>query len=127
MNADGLGSFSKDTSFRGALHSEIERRELGHFDILVSNPPFSISGFSKDLKYGKNDFELFKYVSQKSSEIECLFLERAYQLLKEGGYMGLILPLSILNNENSVYVAARNILLIAFDLASELQMRVKTC
>lgn len=126
VNADGLGSFSKDSSLKGVLHSDTTTKELAYFDILISNPPFSISGFAKDLKHGKTEFDLFNRVSHKSSEIECLFLERAYQLLKEGGYMGIILPLSILNNENSVYIGARRILLIGFCIASIIELRDKT-
>ena len=126
VNADGFSSFSKDSALRGALHNDKTTKELSYFDILISNPPFSISGFAKDIKHGKSDFDLFNYVSHKSKEIECLFLERAYQLLKEGGYMGIILPLSILNNENSVYINARRILLIGFCVAGIIELRDKT-
>jgi len=126
VNADGLGSFNNDPLLRGRLHSDVSIKNLSSFDILISNPPFSISGFAKDLKYGKSDFDLFSKVTQKSTEIECLFLERAHQLLQEGGYMGIILPLSILNNENSVYIAARRILLIGFSLAAIIELRDKT-
>lgn len=126
VNSDGLGSFSNDSTFRDLLKSDKHTKELGNFDILVSNPPFSISGFAKDLKHGNTDFDLFDKVTQKSSEIECLFLERAYQLLKEGGYLGLILPLSILNNENSVYIGARRIMLLGFQLVGLIELRDKT-
>ena len=126
INSDGLGSFSKNSTYRGVLHKDEQTKELAHFDILLSNPPFSISGFAKDLKQGKTDFGLFNRISHKSTEIECLFLERAYQLLREGGCMGLILPLSILNNENSVYIGARRILLIGFNLTGIVELRDKT-
>ena len=92
VNSDGLGSFSNDSTFRDRLRADKHTKELNSFDVLVSNPPFSISGFAKDLKHGGTDFDLFSKVSQKSSEIECLFLERSYQLLNENGYLGLILP-----------------------------------
>lgn len=126
VNSDGLGSFSNDRAFRDRLHADRHTKELNSFDIVVSNPPFSISGFAKDLKHGKADFDLFSKVSQKSSEIECLFLERSYQLLNENGCLGLILPLSILNNENSVYIGARRILLLGFKLVGLVELRDKT-
>jgi len=126
VNSDGLGSFQKDPCFHGKLKKEEPGPILGHFDILVSNPPFSISGFKRDLKNGKKDFALNEKVSFKSSEIECFFLERAFQLLKDNGYLGLILPLSILNNESSVYISARRILFFCFQVIAVVELRDKT-
>ncbi|MYK21496.1 N-6 DNA methylase [Candidatus Poribacteria bacterium] len=124
-NADGLGSFQKEPNFHGQLKKEQPGQILGHFDILVSNPPFSISGFKKDLQNEK-DFALAEKVTTKSSEIECLFLERAFQLLKDDGYLGIILPLSILNNESSVYSSARRILFFCFEVIAVVELRDKT-
>ena len=124
-NADGLGSFQKEPNFHGHLKKEQPGQILGHFDILVSNPPFSISGFKKDLQNEK-DFALAEKVTSKSSEIECLFLERAFQLLKDDGYLGIILPLSILNNESSVYSSARRILFFCFEVIAVVELRDKT-
>ncbi|MGD0572333.1 MAG: N-6 DNA methylase [Sedimentisphaerales bacterium] len=126
VNSDGLGSFQKEPRFRGLLKKEQPGPVLGQFDILVSNPPFSISGFKKDLVNGKIDFALTEKVSSKSSEIECFFLERAFQLLKDNGYLGLILPLSILNNESSVYINARRILFFYFEVIAIVELRDKT-
>ena len=124
-NADGLGSFQKEPNFHGQLKKDQPGQILGHFDILVSNPPFSISGFKKDLQNEK-DFALAEKVTSKSSEIECLFLERAFQLLKDDGYLGIILPLSILNNESSVYISARRILFFCFEVVAVVELRDKT-
>ncbi len=126
VNSDGLGSFQKETRFHGLLKKEEPGPVLGLFDILVSNPPFSISGFKKDLTNGEQDFALTKKVSSKSSEIECFFLERAFQLLKDNGYMGLFMPLSILNNESGVYTSARRILFFCFELIAVVELRDKT-
>ncbi|MFX0212075.1 MAG: N-6 DNA methylase [Candidatus Hodarchaeota archaeon] len=73
VNSDGLGSFHKDSRFHGLLKKEEPGPILGRFDILVSNPPFSISGFKRDLSNGEKDFALTENVSFKSSEIECFF------------------------------------------------------
>ena len=126
INGDGLGSFSGDRSFRKLLNSDTPIKELSNFDIVISNPPFSISGFTKDIRGGETDFDLFSRLSQKSSEIECLFLERAHQILKTDGLLGIILPLSILNNKSSIYIGARRILLMSFKLVSIVELRDKT-
>ena len=125
VNSDGLGSFQQEPSFPALLKKEDPGQVLGHFDILVSNPPFSIAGFKKDLQTEK-DFALSEKVTSQSSEIECFFLERAFQLLKDDGYLGLILPLSILNNESSVYISARRILFFCFELIAVIELREKT-
>ena len=125
VNSDGLGSFQQDPSFPALLKKQDPGSVLGRFDILVSNPPFSIAGFKKDLQNEK-DFALAEKVTSKSSEIECFFLERAFQLLKDDGYLGLILPLSILNNESAVYISARRMLFFCFELIAVIELRDKT-
>jgi type I restriction enzyme M protein len=85
------------------------------FDVLVANPPYSVSGFKGTVKHGSDSFELYADLTDKSSEIECLFIERTKQLIKEGGYAGIILPSSILSN-GGVYAKARKILLECFEV-----------
>ena len=58
---------------------------------------------------------MFNRLTDDSSEIECLFIERTKQLLKVGGWAGVILPSSILNN-SGIYTDAREIILKYFDL-----------
>jgi type I restriction enzyme M protein len=111
FHADGLDSFVNSKAYDGLL----KKREL--FDIVISNPPYSIDGFKGDLrnKDAKDDFTLYPYLTDKSSEIECLFVERTAQLLKEGGIAGIILPSSLLNN-TSIYTKTREILLQKFEI-----------
>jgi len=126
INGDGLDDFEKSRNYQNILQSTKKTKELEKFDIVVSNPPFSISGFKQDLVNGKQNFDLFDYVSNKSSEIECFFLERTYQLLKPNGYAGLILPLSILYTESRIYIEARKLLLLNFDIIGIVELRDKT-
>lgn len=126
INGDGLDDFEKSNSYQGILKSDRRKKDLEKYDIVVSNPPFSISGFKQDLNNGKNNFNLFKYASTKSTEIECFFIERTFQLLKPNGYAGLILPLSILNNENKIYIESRKLILLNFDIVGLVELRDKT-
>gem|GEM_PF-3896762 len=61
-----------------------DKKENAKFDLVLSNPPYSVGSFKSNLKeYAKNDFELFSKLTEQSSEIEALFIERTSQLLKE--------------------------------------------
>ena len=85
------------------------------FDIVVANPPYSVSAFKNYLNVGKTDFELFESLTDRSSEIEALFIERTKQVLEYKGVAGIILPSSILEN-SGVYTKAREILLKYFEI-----------
>lgn len=104
----------------------LEERPLPAFDVVVSNPPFSISGFKHYVTNGAERYQLFRKLTDTSSEIECLFLERTWQVLKEGGVAGLILPISILNSAKPVYVEARKFLLTRFELLAMVELRDRT-
>ena len=90
------------------------------FDVLVANPPYSVSGFKAHLKLKNNHFELLdrNLISNDGSEIETLFVERIAQLLKPQGVAAVILPSSILSNDSNSYMTAREILLQNFYLHS---------
>ncbi len=85
------------------------------FDLIATNPPYSIRKFKKYLDV-KTEFELLKYLSEDAKEIEVLFIERAKQVLKEkSGRIGIILPSSILSN-SGIYEKAREIILKHFEI-----------
>jgi type I restriction enzyme M protein len=117
FNADGLGSFKHDSDYRDKLKeiSKYNARDNQQFEILVANPPYSVSAFKNTLKHGDESFDLYNRLTDESSEIECLFIERAKQLLKDGGYAGIILPSSILSN-GGIYEASREVLLKYFNI-----------
>lgn len=117
IHGDGLDSFQHSKDYKVALkeYDENNHQDNGQFDILVANPPYSVSAFKNTLKNGENSFNLYNKLTDDSSEIECLFIERAKQLLKVGGWAGIILPSSILSN-SGIYTSAREIILKYFNI-----------
>ena len=72
------------------------------FDILVANPPYSVSAFKPHLNLKNNnveDFSAYPHISNEGKEIEVMFTERISQLLKAKGIAAVILPSPILNKE----------------------------
>ena len=84
------------------------------FDILVANPPYAVSSFKSHLQLKNNEFNLFDKISNDGSEIEVLFVERISQLVKPKGIVAVILPSSILSNNSSSYIGAREEILKHF-------------
>lgn len=98
----------------------------GSFDILVANPPYSVSGFKQHLKLKCNGFEIIDKISLDGSEIETLFVERTAQLLKPCGIAAVVLPASILSNSSNSYIAAREQLLQNFKIHAIVNFGSKT-
>ena len=71
----------------------------GKFDIVVSNPPFSVDLDTQTQREVKNTF---LFGDKKNSEN--LFIERYYQLLKEGGRLGVVLPESVFDTTENKYI-----------------------
>lgn len=134
---DGLDSFTSSQSFHGRLKKQADKagkynpsgsssRDIGTFDVVVANPPYSVPGFMQTLHEGQTSFELYDSIGQEGKEIECLFIERTKQLLRAGkeyaiegkpvtlnGVAGLILPVSVLTT-GGVYSQTRKLLLRSF-------------
>lgn len=119
--SDGLANFCNNKEYKGKLRKQINdgQKDNQQFDIVLSNPPYSVSSFRQTTRdyYTKQDFELYNSLTDNSSEIECLFIERTKQLLKDGGIAGVILPSSILSN-SGIYTKAREIILQYFDIVA---------
>lgn len=64
---------------------------------------------------------MYDSITDNSSEIECLFVERMKQLLKVGGWAGVILPITILSN-SGIYSKAREILFKYFRIISIVEL-----
>lgn len=70
------------------------------FDVVISNPPFSIP--KKALPAKEILEKNFLYFDKPNSEN--LFVERWYQALKEGGRMGVVLPESVFDTTENMYI-----------------------
>ena len=116
IHGDGLDNFKHSKSYRRLLKKNAEKPQ---FQFVLSNPPYSVSAFKTTLraKDAEKDFTLFNQLTDRSSEIECLFVERTKQLLKEGGIAAIILPSSILSN-SGIYTKTREILLKYFEFVA---------
>lgn len=71
----------------------------GAFDVIITNPPFSVD-LDKDTKRKLKDGFLFP--EKKNSEN--LFIERYYQLLRENGRLGVVLPESVFDTTENKYI-----------------------
>jgi type I restriction enzyme M protein len=124
IHGDGLDSFEKSKSYIGLLQENAKKPQ---FSVVISNPPYSVDDIKDDLEYigAQNEFTLFKNLSAKSNAIECLFVERIKQLLKEGGVAGIVLPISILSKGGKtdiIYIKTREIILQYFDIVGITQL-----
>lgn len=93
--------------------------EAGH-DILVANPPFAVEDFLQTVPESERErYTLLDTVNDLGNKnVQCFFLERARQLLKPGGVVGVVVPSSILSNTDGMHVATRQILLQYFDFVA---------
>lgn len=111
LHGDGLDAFSSLT-YRGILRSDGAENEV--FDVVVANPPYSVSNFLEGSGAKRAEFSLKQFIKPKGSEIEILFIERMSQLLRPGGVAALILPAGIFTNESASYEQSRRFLLSKF-------------
>ena len=69
------------------------------FDVVVSNPPFSVDLDTQTQREVRN---VFVFGDKKNSKN--LFIERYYQLLKEGGRLAVVLPESVFDTTENKYI-----------------------
>lgn len=110
---------------------ENENVKQGYYDLLITNPPYSVKGFLETIPENERQrYSIFNVIGKKSIAtndiIEAFFVERAYQLLAPGGLAIIVLPVSLLNNPDLVSIKAREILLKFFDIYSIVEFGTKT-
>lgn len=121
------GAGGANIVFGDGLENYPEKQiEANSFDILVANPPYSVEAFKPHLKLKNNTFQLLKIISNNGSEIETLFIERIAQLVKPKGVAAVLLPSSILSNNSSSYVCAREQFLKHFLIRAIVSLGSKT-
>jgi SAM-dependent methyltransferase len=113
-NADGLAPLASYSApyLRGSAPptaSGYTKPVANSFDVVVSNPPFSITLDPATLAHLADTFEL-----AGNSNSENLFLERWYQLLKPGGRLGVVLPESFFATKENL--SARLFLFARFNV-----------
>lgn len=105
QKGDGLLPFSEyiKATAPNALNQEADdvmysKKVNGQFDLILTNPPFSVD-LDNDTR--KKVSKSFLFGDKKNSEN--LFLERYYQLLKENGRFAAVLPESIFDTTENKY------------------------
>lgn len=130
LHKEGMEKFMKEEIFYvpDDYAENLVRQYTGPntFDILVANPPYSVSAFKPHLKLKNNSFSILDTISNNGSEIETLFVERISQLLKPNAVAAVILPSSILNKENESFICARESILKNFKIRAIVLMGNKT-
>jgi len=104
---DGLLPFrfyTKDSAPNHLQNAEVDEtynnKEInGNFDIVISNPPFSVD---LDTETKRLLPQSFIFPNKKNSEN--LFIERYYQLLRENGRVGVVLPESVFDTTENKYI-----------------------
>ncbi|MEM5829119.1 MAG: N-6 DNA methylase, partial [Candidatus Aenigmatarchaeota archaeon] len=121
LNGDGSANIVHGD---GLDDHEILKVDEKKFDILLTNPPYSIANFKRYLDV-RPQYELLEHLTENSSEIEVLFIERAKQIVEEKGRVAIVLPASILTNSN-VYKKARELILKYFEIKAIAEFGSKT-
>ncbi len=122
LNGDGEANIIYGDGLK--KHPELEE-DIQKFDLILTNPPYSVKQFKNYVELNPADYELFDEFSEKASEIEVLFIERAKQALRPGGRAGIILPSSILSN-TGIYTKAREVILKYFEIKAITELGNKT-
>ncbi|WP_270992864.1 N-6 DNA methylase [Campylobacter upsaliensis] len=98
------------------------------FDLILSNPPYSVKGFLSTLEESVlKNFTLSSAVENhyKNNAIECFFIEKAKQFLKPNALLVLVLPVSILQ-KGGIYEKTREVLFENFQILSIVEMSSRT-
>lgn len=110
--ADGLIKFSKYDNAKllniESNNSVYEKLVNEQFDVVISNPPFSVTVDRETAKQfpdlylqGDKIVNSLKKEAKKEVDTENLFTERWYQLLRPNGRLGVVLPESVFDTTSN--------------------------
>lgn len=119
--ADGLLPIEDIVDYRGivvqeGIHSRTGNTKFkyNHFDFIITNPPFGSiirqteQAYLHQYKMAKKEMDWLKPNDKEkkrdNQNTEILFIEKCHQYLKEGGYLAIVVPDSILTNSSLQYV-----------------------
>lgn len=103
LTGDGINRFDSE-DYQGTMLAS-NTKKVERFDYVISNPPYSVEGFMQNFRRNSisehsGTFSLLNEINPKDTRIEVFFVERAEQLLKDGGVAAIILPQSVLSGKN---------------------------
>lgn len=111
MNGDG-GEHIYNIDTLNYTNNEIHDN---FFDLILTNPPFS---FPIENRKVLDQFKLGK--DNTSEQIDILYVEKCYNLLIEGGLLGIVLPEGLLNLKKFEYF--RNFILDNFNIVGSVSL-----
>lgn len=96
---------------------QVFNRENPGFDVIIGNPPYIQLSMEKNLPAGMKEFLLSKYVSSMGRlNTFGFFINRSINLLTESGYLGFIIPNTILMQD--YYTELRSFILSSSSIKS---------
>ncbi|MCI7410831.1 MAG: N-6 DNA methylase, partial [Helicobacter bilis] len=128
LYADALATYELENPKTDKGNKQKPQIDNHSFDLLVANPPYSVKGFLETLSAkSKKTYSLFNdgISIETNNAIECFFIERANQLLRDNAKAAIILPSSILNKDG-IYKSTREILLSNFDFIAIVELGSQT-
>jgi type I restriction enzyme M protein len=134
ISCDGLLQITPEEKPKNKIETDDEREERetknkntiqvkgnndkfkeNHFDFIITNPPFGSSvkqtekAYLHQYGFGKKDVDWLDmknsaFKNRDSQSTEVLFIEQAYNFLKEDGYLAIVIPDGILTNSSLQFV-----------------------
>ena len=94
-------SYIKNVIFKNQLVDTIKHSEKKYYDVIVTNPPFGVSVDSRNYNFNfyKTCQDEYGY-NLKTQTSEIVFMEKCLKLLKPNGTLAIVVPRSIVTNNN---------------------------
>lgn len=126
MHQEEMDIYSYDSLTKAQKDDEKHQKAINDnsFNVLISNPPYSVDGFLKTLdEDSRKDYEIFSESLNvdTNNAIECFFIEKAAKALQSNGLLALVLPNSLLNKDG-LYQSATELVLRDFYIISIVEL-----